>query len=152
MCAMCLIIILLTLIYYFRILFTLLTFDYLIQRILWFNLCTVLPSPEARRNLMKLAQRMIRTFCVNISSSSGLMWTALSDSPDDTVRITTRKISEPGQPNGLILCAVSTTWLPYPHGHVFDLLRDERRRSQVRSLQQQQALQTVTLSLFYTPI
>uniref|UniRef100_A0A2N9GWN3 Homeobox domain-containing protein n=1 Tax=Fagus sylvatica TaxID=28930 RepID=A0A2N9GWN3_FAGSY len=103
----------------------------------------VLPSPEARKNLMKLAQRMIRTFCVNISSSSGLIWTALSDSPDDTVRITTRKISEPGQPNGLILCAVSTTWLPYSHCQVFDLLRDERRRSQLDVLSNGNSLHEV---------
>ena len=92
---------------------------------------TVIPSPEARKNLMNLAQRMIRTFSVNISTSSGQSWTALSDSSDDTVRITTRKITEPGQPNGVILSAVSTTWLPHPHYHVFDLLRDERRRAQV---------------------
>lgn len=90
----------------------------------------VIPSPEARKNLMRLSQRMIRTFSVNISTASGQSWTALSDSCADTVRITTRKITEPGQPNGLILCAVSTTWLPYPHYQVFDLLRDERRRSQ----------------------
>lgn len=92
---------------------------------------TVIPSPEARKNMMKLAQRMIKTFCANISTSGGQSWTALSDSPDDTVRITTRKITEPGQPNGLILSAVSTTWLPYPHNQVFELLRDEHRRCQV---------------------
>lgn len=91
----------------------------------------VIPSPEARKNLMKLAQRMIRTFCVNIGTSSGQSWTALSDSPDDTARITTRKVTEPGQPNGVILSAVSTTWLPFTHYHVFDLLRDERKRSQL---------------------
>lgn len=97
------------------------------------HIYTVIPSPEARKNLMKLAQRMIRTFCINTSTSSGLIWTALSDYPDDTVRISTRKITEPGQPNGLVLCAVSSTWLPHPHELVFDLLRDERRRSQVQS-------------------
>ncbi|KAH8513848.1 hypothetical protein H0E87_006922 [Populus deltoides] len=91
----------------------------------------VIPSPEARKNMMRLAQRMIRIFSLNISSSSGQSWTGLSDSYDDTVRITTRKITEPGQPNGVILSAVSTTWLPYPHYQVFDLLRDEHRRSQV---------------------
>lgn len=80
---------------------------------------------------MRLAQRMIRTFSVNMSTSSGQAWTALSDSPDDTVRITTRKVSEAGQPNGVILSAVSTTWLPYSHYRVFELLRDERRRAQV---------------------
>ncbi|KAK3026688.1 hypothetical protein RJ639_041535, partial [Escallonia herrerae] len=103
----------------------------------------VIPSPEARKNLMNLAQRMIRTFCVNISSSCGQSWTALSDSPDDTVRITTRKVMEPGQPNGLILSAVSTTWLPYPHYQVFDLLRDERRRAQLEVLSNGNSLHEV---------
>lgn len=96
------------------------------------TLLAVIPSPEARKNLMKLAQRMIRTFSLNMSTSSGQSWTALSDSPEDTVRITTRKITNPGQPNGVILSAASTTWLPYSHSKVFDLLKDERRRSQVR--------------------
>ncbi|XP_022967186.1 homeobox-leucine zipper protein HDG5-like isoform X2 [Cucurbita maxima] len=103
----------------------------------------VIPSPEARQNLMKLAQRMIRTFSVNISTSGGQSWTALSESPDDTVRITTRKIIEPGQPNGVILSAVSTTWIPYPHYRVFDLLRDERRRSQLEVLSNGNSLHEV---------
>lgn len=103
----------------------------------------VIPSPEARKNMMKLAQRMIRTFCANISTSGGQSWTALSDSPDDTVRITTRKITEPGQPNGLILSAVSTTWLPYPHNQVFDLLRDEHRRCQLEVLSNGNSLHEV---------
>lgn len=92
---------------------------------------TAIPTPEARTNLMNLAQRLVRTFCLNITGSCGQSWTALSDSMEDTVRITTRKVTEPGQPNGLILTAVTTTWLPHPHYQVFDLLRDERRRSQV---------------------
>ncbi|KAL4281605.1 hypothetical protein GQ457_03G021010 [Hibiscus cannabinus] len=103
----------------------------------------VIPSPEARKNLMRLAQRMVRAFCVNISSSSGQLWTAIPDSPDDTVRITTRKVTEPGQPNGLILCAVSTTWVPYPHHQVFDLLRDERRRAQLEVLSNGNSLHEV---------
>lgn len=91
----------------------------------------VIPSPEARKSLMNLAQRMIRTFCLNISTSYGQSWTALSESADDTVRITTRRVTEAGQPNGLILSAVSTTWLPFQHKQVFDFLRDERLRAQV---------------------
>ncbi|XP_039142308.1 homeobox-leucine zipper protein ROC3 [Dioscorea cayenensis subsp. rotundata] len=91
----------------------------------------VIPSPEARKNMMKLSQRMIRTFCGNISSSGAQSWTALSDSSDDTIRVTTRKNTEPGQPNGVILSAVSTTWLPFSHDQVFDLLTDEQKRSQL---------------------
>ncbi|TMW86490.1 hypothetical protein EJD97_021310 [Solanum chilense] len=103
----------------------------------------VIPSPEARKSLMNLAQRMIKTFCMNISSCCGQSWTALSDSPDDTVRITTRKVTEPGQPNGLILSAVSTSWLPYNHFQVFDLLRDERRRAQLDVLSNGNSLHEV---------
>ncbi|XAR54778.1 hypothetical protein NMG60_11030074 [Bertholletia excelsa] len=92
----------------------------------------VIPSLEARKNLMHLAQRMLRLFCTNISTSGGRTWTSLSDSPDDTVRISTRRANgEAGQPQGLILTAVSTTWLPHPHHQVFDLLKDERRRAQL---------------------
>ncbi|KAG5592507.1 hypothetical protein H5410_043021 [Solanum commersonii] len=103
----------------------------------------VIPSPEARKSLMNLAQRMIKTFCMNISTCCGQSWTALSDSPDDTVRITTRKVTEPGQPNGLILSAVSTSWLPYNHFQVFDLLRDERRRAQLDVLSNGNSLHEV---------
>nr|APR73264.1 homeobox protein 1 [Artemisia annua] len=102
-----------------------------------------IPSPEARRNLMNLSQRMLRMFCLHITGSCGQSWTALSDSVEDTVRITTRKVTEPGQPNGLILTAVSTTWLPHHHSQVFDLLRDERRRSQLDILSNGNPLQEV---------
>nr|GMD96142.1 homeobox-leucine zipper protein HDG5 isoform X1 [Ipomoea batatas] len=103
----------------------------------------VIPSPEARKNMMNLAQRMIKTFCVNISTSLGQSWTSLSDSAEDTVRITTRKVTEPGQPAGLILSAVSTTWLPYHHFQVFDLLRDERHRAQLDALSNGNSLHEV---------
>ncbi|KAK7309650.1 hypothetical protein RJT34_06550 [Clitoria ternatea] len=103
----------------------------------------VIPSPEARKNLMKLAQRMIKTFSFNMSTCGGQQWTAISDSPEDTVRITTRKITEPGQPNGVILSAVSSTWLPYSHTKVFDLLRDERHRSQMDALSNGNSLNEV---------
>ncbi|XP_022877113.1 homeobox-leucine zipper protein ROC3-like [Olea europaea var. sylvestris] len=103
----------------------------------------VIPSPEARKNLMNLAQRMIRTFCLNISTCCGQSWTALSDSAEDTVRITTRKVTEPGQPNGLILGAVSTIWLPFPHNKVFDFLRDEQRRIQLDVLSNGNSLHEV---------
>ncbi|KAK9144254.1 hypothetical protein Sjap_004157 [Stephania japonica] len=103
----------------------------------------VIPSPEARKNMMKLAQRMIKTFCYNISTSGGQSWTTLSDSSDDNVRITTRRNTEPGQPSGLILCAVSTIWLPFSQHQVFDLLRDEQRRAQLDFLSSGAASQEV---------
>ncbi|GAA0141627.1 homeodomain transcription factor [Lithospermum erythrorhizon] len=104
----------------------------------------VIPSLEARRNLMCLAQRMVRSFCVNISTAYGQCWTSISDPADNnSIRITTRKVTEPGQINGLILTGVLTIWLPYPHYQVFDLLRDEHRRAQLDVLSNGNTLQEV---------
>ncbi|KAM3402929.1 hypothetical protein ACQJBY_006621 [Aegilops geniculata] len=94
----------------------------------------VIRTPEARTNMMKLSQRMITAFCANISASGSQSWTALSDSTEDTVRITTRKNTEPGQPSGVILTAVSTSWLPFSHQQVFELLADEQQRCQLEIL------------------
>ncbi|KAL0854907.1 hypothetical protein Bca101_060059 [Brassica carinata] len=86
----------------------------------------VIPSLEGKRNLMKLSQSMVRTYCLTISNSYGQ---ALPESPKETVRITTRKVC-----GGVVLCAVSTTLVPYSHHRVFDLLRNDHRRSQMEML------------------
>ncbi|KAG8084282.1 hypothetical protein GUJ93_ZPchr0010g11064 [Zizania palustris] len=91
----------------------------------------VIRTPEARSNMIKLSQRMITAFCANISASGSQSWTALLDSTEDTIRVTTRKNTEPGQPSGVILTAVSTTWLPFSHHQVFELLADEQQRCQL---------------------
>ncbi|KAL0905067.1 hypothetical protein M5K25_027242 [Dendrobium thyrsiflorum] len=103
----------------------------------------VITTPEGRKNIMKLSHRMVKTFCACITSSGGQSWTALSDSPDDTIRVTTRKNSLPGQPNGVILSAVSTVWLPFSYHQVFDLLTDEQRRSQMEALSNGNSLHEV---------
>ncbi|TVU31549.1 hypothetical protein EJB05_23238 [Eragrostis curvula] len=94
----------------------------------------VIRTPEARTNMMKLSQRMITTFCANISASGSQSWTALSESTEETIRVTTRKNTDPGQPSGVILTAVSTSWLPFSHQRVFELLADEQQRCQLEIL------------------
>ncbi|CAN6288682.1 unnamed protein product [Urochloa humidicola] len=94
----------------------------------------VIRTPEARTNMMKLSQRMITTFCANISASGSQSWTALSESTEDTIRVATRKNTDPGQPSGVILTAVSTSWLPFSHQQVFELLADEQQRCQLEIL------------------
>ncbi|KAJ4961400.1 hypothetical protein NE237_021310 [Protea cynaroides] len=90
----------------------------------------VIPSPEGRRSLMKLAQRMVNNFCTSISASSGHRWTTLSGLNDVGVRVTVHKSSDPGQPNGMVLGAATSMWLPLPPETVFNFFRDERTRSQ----------------------
>ncbi|XP_010439958.1 PREDICTED: homeobox-leucine zipper protein HDG4-like isoform X2 [Camelina sativa] len=89
----------------------------------FFLFFSVIPSVAARKNLMKLSQRMVKTFCLNISNSYG------QASTKDTVRIVTRTVSD-----GFVPCAVSVTYLPYSHHKVFDLLRDNQRLSQLEIL------------------
>ncbi|KAH9321378.1 hypothetical protein KI387_016017, partial [Taxus chinensis] len=91
-------------------------------------------SPEGKRSLMRLSQRMTSSFCANISASTSISWTTLSGSSsitnDDSVRITTRKSTELGQPTGVVICAATSFWIPVPPHRVFDFLRDEKTRSQ----------------------
>ncbi|KAL5680958.1 hypothetical protein ACJX0J_007343, partial [Zea mays] len=91
----------------------------------------VIRTPEARTNMMKLSQRMITSFSANISASGSQSWTSLSETTEDTIRVTTRKNTDPGQPSGVILTAVSTSWLPFNHQKVFELLADEQQRCQL---------------------
>ncbi|XP_021975605.1 homeobox-leucine zipper protein HDG5-like [Helianthus annuus] len=73
-----------------------------------------IPTLEARTNLMNVAHRMVRMFCLHITGSCGQSWTALSDSVEETVRITTRKVTEPGQPNACWCGWCSNAFAFYP--------------------------------------
>ena len=81
--------------------------------------------------MMKLAQRMVTNFCANISTSSGHRWTTLSGLNEIVVRVTVHKSSDPGQPNGVVLSAATTIWLPTPPHAVFNFFKDENKRPQV---------------------
>jgi homeobox-leucine zipper protein len=91
----------------------------------------VIPSPEGKRSMMKLAQRMVTNFCASISASASHRWTTLSALNEIGVRVTVRKSTDPGQPNGVVLSAATTIWLPLPPQTVFNFFKDERKRSQV---------------------
>lgn len=86
--------------------------------------------------MMKLAQRMVNSFCASISSSNGHRWTTLSGMNEVGVRVTVHKSNDPGQPNGVVLSAATTIWLPIPPQDVFNFFKDERTRSQVDAYHQ----------------
>ncbi|XP_074374850.1 homeobox-leucine zipper protein HDG5-like [Apium graveolens] len=89
------------------------------------------PSLEVKSDLMNVAKRMMRSFCISLSSLSGKSWMALPDNPEDqSMKISTRPSTEPGNPIGLICSAASTTTLPYSYVEVFNLLRDIRCTTQ----------------------
>ncbi|KAI4319853.1 hypothetical protein MLD38_033403 [Melastoma candidum] len=91
----------------------------------------VITSAEGRKSMLKLAERMVISFCSGVSASTVHTWTTLSGTGADDVRVMTRKsVDDPGRPPGIILCAATTFWLPVPPKRVFDFLRDENSRSE----------------------
>ncbi|RRT62714.1 hypothetical protein B296_00043237 [Ensete ventricosum] len=84
------------------------------------------------KSMLKLAERMVISFCGGVSASTTHQWTTLSGSGAEDVRVMTRKsVDDPGRPPGIVLNAATSFWLPVPPKRVFDFLRDEGYRSEV---------------------
>ncbi|KAL5700253.1 Homeobox-leucine zipper protein PROTODERMAL FACTOR 2 [Ranunculus cassubicifolius] len=91
----------------------------------------VITSQEGRRSMLKLAERMVISFCSGVSASTAQTWTTLSGTGDDDVRVMTRKsIDDPGRPPGIVLSAATSFWLPVTPKTLFDFLRNENSRNQ----------------------
>ncbi|XP_038687349.1 homeobox-leucine zipper protein HDG11-like [Tripterygium wilfordii] len=89
----------------------------------------VIPSPDGKRSMMKLSQRMVSNFCACVSTSTSHQWTTLSGLNEGGVRVTLQKSTNPGQPNGVVLSASTTFWLPVSPQNIFNFFKDERNRT-----------------------
>uniref|UniRef100_A0ACD5UFY8 Uncharacterized protein n=1 Tax=Avena sativa TaxID=4498 RepID=A0ACD5UFY8_AVESA len=91
----------------------------------------VITSSEGRKSMLKLAERMVASFCGGVTASVAHQWTTLSGSGAEDVRVMTRKsVDDPGRPPGIVLNAATSFWLPVAPKRVFDFLRDESSRSE----------------------
>jgi len=82
--------------------------------------------------MLKLAERMVISFCGGVSASTAHTWTTLSGTGADDVRVMTRKsVDDPGRPPGIVLSAATSFWLPVPPTQVFEFLRNENSRTEV---------------------
>ncbi|KAJ7981306.1 Homeobox leucine zipper protein [Quillaja saponaria] len=91
----------------------------------------VITNQEGRKSMLKLAERMVISFCAGVSASTAHTWTTLSGTGADDVRVMTRKsVDDPGRPPGIVLSAATSFWLPVTPNRVFDFLRDENTRSE----------------------
>ena len=90
-------------------------------------------TAEGRRSMMKLSQRMVSSFCASMTASQHHQWTHMTGAAgnDVCVRVSMHRNGDPGQPNGVVLSAATSVWLPVPCDHVFAFVRDESTRSQV---------------------
>ncbi|KAH9606681.1 hypothetical protein KSS87_014890 [Heliosperma pusillum] len=91
----------------------------------------VITTTQGRKSTLKLAERMVTSFCSGVGASTAHTWTTLSGSGADDVRVMTRKsMDDPGRPPGIVLSAATSFWLPVPPNRVFDFLRDENSRGE----------------------
>ncbi|KAK4270635.1 hypothetical protein QN277_019418 [Acacia crassicarpa] len=93
--------------------------------------------PEGRSSLMRLGQRMMKSFCRVISMKSAINGGDISEenininnNNDIGIRVFSRKNFERGEPHGITLTAAVPIWLPLPPNYVFYYLRDVSRRFQ----------------------
>lgn len=80
---------------------------------------------------MKLSHRMVKNFCGMLSMAGKLDFPQLSEVHNSGVRVSVRKNTEPGQPNGMVVSVATSLWLPLPSQNVFNFFRDEETRLQV---------------------
>ncbi|KAK1434115.1 hypothetical protein QVD17_11033 [Tagetes erecta] len=108
------------------------------ERLLFF-LATNVPTKDSsgigtlagRKSILKLAQRMTWSFSRALGASSYHTWKKIPSKAGYDIRVASRKnLNNPGEPLGVILCAVSSIWLPVSHTLLFDFLRDETRRNE----------------------
>lgn len=90
----------------------------------------VIGLPEGRRNLMNLCHRMVKNFCEELSLSDRLDFSHSSASNNSGVRISLHRNTVQGLPNGLILIAATSLWLPLSYEILFDFFKDEKNRAQ----------------------
>lgn len=74
---------------------------------------------------------MVNSFCSSINTVNGQQ-VMISGMNELEVCATLQKCTDPGHPNSMVLSAATTISVPFAPQKVFDFLRDERSRPQVR--------------------
>lgn len=90
---------------------------------------SAVPSAEAKRSMMRLGHRLVKSFCETFSATIGSKWTMMTGLHDEFC-VTLHK-TESSHTNGVILSAATSIWLPLPVDRIFNFLKDEQNRTQV---------------------
>ncbi|KAK7412828.1 hypothetical protein VNO78_04486 [Psophocarpus tetragonolobus] len=100
------------------------------EHILNYDVGGVITTLGGRMSMMKLSHQMVKSFYENLSMSSKIGFSQHVAEENSGIRISTRKITYPSQPNPMIIITSTTSfWLPLPSQNVFDFFRDPIRRA-----------------------
>lgn len=93
-------------------------------------------TDKAKSEVLKLAERMARSFFAGVTTSTENMWRMYyCDRVGDDIRLmTSTSFNDPGRPPGVVLCASTSFWVPVSSKTLFDFLRDENTRTKVLTL------------------
>ncbi|XP_047341227.1 homeobox-leucine zipper protein GLABRA 2-like [Impatiens glandulifera] len=82
-----------------------------------------------RTNTMLLAQKMTVNFNRSIAASNLYKFVKSTSNDEDEIRVSyKRNLNDPGEPIGLIICAVTSVWLPISRLALLDYLGDASHR------------------------
>ncbi|CAK8533043.1 unnamed protein product [Lathyrus sativus] len=88
----------------------------------------VIQTIEGRKSVMKLSHRMVKMFCESLSLESKLNFQSLIEESIGGISISIDTNAREGKPNGTIICATSTLFIPLPADKVFEFLIDHTKR------------------------
>ncbi|KAJ0045248.1 hypothetical protein Pint_04215 [Pistacia integerrima] len=91
----------------------------------------VLIPQAGRESVLKLGERMKRSFWGDISASNESTWMALPVCGSEDIRVMTRGVIQVlGESPTTKIAFTTSLWLPVPPKRVFDFLRDDSTRTQ----------------------
>ncbi|RHN72899.1 putative START-like domain-containing protein [Medicago truncatula] len=96
----------------------------------------VIQTLEGRNSVIKLADRMVKMFCECLTMPGQVELNHLTLDSIGGVRVSIRATTDDdaSQPNGTVVTAATTLWLPLPAQKVFEFLKDPTKRSQWNGL------------------
>lgn len=89
-------------------------------------------SPEGRKGMLKLAERLVNSYLSGITGPKTGTWTALQGKYGKDITLMTRRVmDEPGLPNGTLLGVATSFILSIAPSMVFEFLCDQKYRKEV---------------------
>lgn len=87
---------------------------------------------EGQKNLMKLAERTIKSYNTIFSSCTENQWMPLSIHGGEDIFVKTNmNLDAPGTPRGVAVTISTSVWLPIPQNDIFKFLRAGENRFKV---------------------